>query len=210
MTTENRDQLALLGQQVFDTARSGSAFTEIICHITGGRSVWIPMMAEVPGMLLLTTDGSSFNTVMEVRTNGPAGYFVLACDNDQGADTVTNIANNVPVTGKTSALSVPVPAGQTNLVFVDGVVTNGVVLSGTLNLSYSLVPVTLTALPLSSGAAHLQVSGQASLRIVIERSTNLRTWTPILTNTMTGASYDFSDTGSSSLSQGFYRVRLLP
>jgi len=145
-----------------------------------------------------------------VRTNGPAGYFVLACDNDQGADTVTNIANNVPVTGKTSALSVPVPAGQTNLVFVDGVVTNGVVLSGTLNLSYSLVPVTLTALPLSSGAAHLQVSGQASLRIVIERSTNLRTWTPILTNTMTGASYDFSDTGSSSLSQGFYRVRLLP
>src|SRR5205823_1901003 len=112
---------------------------------------------------------------------------------------------------KTSSLSVPLAAGQTNFVVVDGVTdASGVAAYGILHFNYSLVPVTLNALSLVNGAAHLQVNGQANMPIAIERSTDLRTWTTVLTTTMAGAAYDFVDAASTSLAQRFYRVRLLP
>ncbi|PYJ00650.1 MAG: hypothetical protein DME25_20170, partial [Verrucomicrobia bacterium] len=112
--------------------------------------------------------------------------------------------------GKTSTLGLPVPAGRTNFVVVDGVVTGGVAASGTLNLNYTLVPITLNALPMTGGAAHLQVFGAASLRITIQYSSDLRTWTPLVTATMATSTLDYVDATSINMHQRFYRVLLLP
>src|SRR6185295_4994237 len=98
------------------------------------------------------TDGSSYDTVMAVFRRSPTNFAMLellACDNNSGTD------------GKTSSLSLPVEAGKTNYLLLDGV--NGV--SGILQLNFSLATTTvIQSLGLTpQGAQHLQVLGRPDL-----------------------------------------------
>jgi len=114
------------GTQIFNTSGNGGPM-EIICGVIGGASQWIKFIPPVSGALFLSTDGSSYDTVMAVfrpSSTNPAVLVLIACDDNSG------------VNGITSALSIPVSAGQTNWIEVDGV--NGA--TGILQYNWKLVP----------------------------------------------------------------------
>ena len=187
------------GTQIFNTGGSGATPTELICDVIGGSSEWITFVPQGSGTLYLTTDGSSFDTVMAVFRRSPTNSSVLiqvGCDNNSGSN------------GLTSALTFPVAAGQTNYVEVDGV--NGA--TGVLRLNYSLV--TQTAFNFLGttvqGLPHLQVIGHAGMHFTIQASTNLATWVPLLTTNSATATFDYFDTTAPAPSRRYYRALLLP
>ena len=146
------------GTQVFNTTGSATSPGEVICGVIGGASDWVSFVAEVDGNLYLNTDGSSYDTVMAVFRRSPtnsAALELLACDNNSGTN------------GKTSSLILPVEAGKTNYILVDGV--NGV--TGILQLNYSLATTTLIkSLGVTpQGAQHLQILGRPDLHRTTER-----------------------------------------
>ncbi len=116
------------GTQIFNTVYAGRDRLEPLhCGLGGGSSYWLSYQPPESGDLELDTDGSSFDTVLEVYTFDPPllGYQSLrsiACDNDSG------------INGKTSRLHVACESGRTYLVVVDGV--NGA--RGLTYLNYTL------------------------------------------------------------------------
>jgi len=111
------------GTQIFHTVYAGRDTGEPAhCGLAGGASYWFSYIPPESGDLELDTDGSVFDTVLEVYTFAPPllGYQNLvsvACDNDSGPN------------GKTSRLRIACDAGRTYLVVVDGV-------SGARGLTY--------------------------------------------------------------------------
>jgi hypothetical protein len=187
------------GTQIFNTGGSGATPTETICGVIGGASEWITFVPQSSGSLYLTTDGSTFDTVMAVfhrSATNPAVLVQIGCDNNSGSN------------GLTSALTFTVAAGQTNYIDVDGV--NGA--TGVLQLNYSLV--TSAALKLlgrtAQGFPHLQVSGRAGMHFTIQASTNLATWVPLLTTNSATATFDYIDTAAPVPERRYYRALLLP
>ena len=187
------------GTQIFNTAGSTTSPAEdAICGVLGGASEWITFVAIESGDLFLNTDGSSYDTVMAVFLRNPTNATMLTqvgCNNNGGLD------------GQDSSLVVPVTVGQTNAILIDGV--NGA--SGTLKLNYSLVPkITLTLLGLNpQNQFGVRVTGRTNLNFSIQRSTNLTTWTTILTTNAPAGLFDYYEpvTGSGSRA---YRAKALP
>jgi hypothetical protein len=186
------------GTQVFNTAGSATETgEEPICGVVGGASEWISFVAEETGSVYLNTDGSSYDTVIAIftrMTNSPM-LQLLGCDNNSGLD------------GQDSALVVPVQAGRTNFIVVDGV--NGV--SGVLRLNYSLVtPTLLTAMGTTlEGAARVRLAGRPGLRFTIQRSTDLQTWSSLVTTNAASGVFDLIDPGP-GVPGRFYRALVLP
>jgi hypothetical protein len=118
------------------------------------------------------------------------------CDDNGGLD------------GRDSALVIPVLAGRTNLIVIDGV--NGA--TGTLRLNYSLVTPTLLV-PMGTtpqGDSRVRVSGRPELRFTIQRSIDFQNWSSLIfTNAPTGI-FDYIDAGSASLPTKLYRALLQP
>ncbi len=54
------------------------------------------------------------------------------------------------------------------------------------------------------------LSGMAGQTVVIEASTNLAAWTPLLTNSPPTGCFHFNDPDSTNFTQRFYRARLTP
>ena len=54
------------------------------------------------------------------------------------------------------------------------------------------------------------LSGMAGQTVVIEASTNLTSWTPLLTNSLLTGCFHFNDSDSTNCAQRFYRARLTP
>lgn len=59
----------------------------------------------------------------------------------------------------------------------------------------------------SPGGLQLLFMGQAGLRYAIDASTNLHSWLPLVTNTVVGGQFSFSDSVSSNVPVRFYRAR---
>jgi hypothetical protein len=78
----------------------------LTCASGNAPDVYFTFTAPSTGLYTLDTSGSSFDTVLGVRS-GTCGGASLACDNDAGP-------------GTTSLLSVSLSAGQTVIVVVDG------------------------------------------------------------------------------------------
>jgi hypothetical protein len=187
------------GTQIFNTTGSATSPGEIICGVIGGASEWISLVAEESGSVLLNTDGSSYDTVFAVFRRSPTNSTILqlvACDNNSGTN------------GLTSSTSFPVSTGQTNYVCVDGV--NGA--TGILQLNYSLATQTILKSTgvTPQGAAKLQVLGRADMRFSIQASTNLSSWTTLITTNSTGTVFDYVDTNSIGMRKRYYRALLLP
>jgi hypothetical protein len=187
------------GTQVFNTSGSATETGEDpICGVVGGSSEWVSFVAEETGSVFLNTDGSSYDTVMAVftrMTNAPT-LQLLGCDNNGGLD------------GHDSSVVVPVQAGKTNFIVVDGV--NGA--TGVLHLNYNLVT-TAVLEPLGTatdGASRVRLNVRPGAKFTIQRSTNLLNWSSLITtNTVTGV-FDYTDAGSVNLPSRFYRALLLP
>ena len=54
---------------------------------------------------------------------------------------------------------------------------------------------------------HISAAGSDGASYIIEATTNLKTWTPLITNTPTGGLLLFTDTASTNLLYRFYRIR---
>ena len=187
------------GVQTFNSVNARSAITESnICGVAGGASEWITFIMEETGVLFINTDGSSYDTVIAFFQRNPANFAelqVLACDNNSGLDHMD------------SAMSVPVQAGKTNYLMVDGV--NGV--GGILKLNVSLVtPATLSLRSFTSSAHTLRVNTHANARFSIQSSIDLRNWTTVLTTNSPANVFDFIDTSSSGNPGRFYRTQMFP
>jgi len=186
------------GTQIFSTSGSGTGSAdEPICGVLGGASEYITFVPAESGALFLNTDGSSYDTVMAVFLRSPtnASLIYLVCDNNSGVD------------GRDSALNVPVVAGQTNIVLVDGV--NGA--SGILQLNYSLLSsISLRALGTSvNGGNFMQVLSRTNANFSLQRSTNMIHWSPILTTNSPSGVYNHTDPTPPGI-RYFYRAKLLP
>jgi hypothetical protein len=126
------------GTQLFSTVGSTTEPGEPNhCGVIGGASYWFAYQSSTNGFLLMTTEGSSFDTVLAIYT-GPGDDFATlvphACDNNSGAD------------GRDSRTAFPVTTGTIYWIAVDGV--RGV--SGNVVLNWSLLqPATITAQPTS-------------------------------------------------------------
>jgi hypothetical protein len=188
------------GTQIFNTAGSATAPTEVICGALGGSSEWISLVAEANGTLFLNTDGSTYDTVMAIFVRSPTNSSLLlqlGCDNDGGVD------------GRTSSITVPVEGGKTNYVLVDGV--NGA--TGILQLNYSLATATILKIigRTPEGANLVQVNGRAGLRFALQGSPNFGNWVSLVTtNATTDGTFIYTDTGSIGLPNRYYRALILP
>ena len=102
----------------------------------------------------------------------------------------------------------PVVAGQTNVVLVDGV--NGA--SGVLQLNYSLLSsISLRSLGTTAqGAYQMQVLSRTNANFSLERSSNMLSWTSILTTNSPSGVYNHTDPQPPGSVRFFYRAKLLP
>jgi len=126
----------------------------------------------------------------------PAILQLLDCDNNSGLD------------GRDSALNLPVTAGVTNFVMIDGV--NGA--TGSLNLNYSLVTSSLLVSlgKTQQGFVQVRISGHPAMRFRLEASTDFQDWIPLVTTNAASGIFDFTDTNSISQSRKAYRAVMLP
>ncbi|MBM3858533.1 MAG: alpha-L-arabinofuranosidase [Verrucomicrobia bacterium] len=112
-------------------------------------------------------------------------------------------------------------AAQSGIGSADAVRTNLVLSPPGTNLTFTFDPYSVSVLTLNpprlsllpmqtNGLAQIRILGQPGLRCVIQVSSNLVSWTPVTTNTLTGDSLDWPDPGSAGLKMRFYRAQWLP
>ena len=103
---------------------------------------------------------------------------------------------------------IPVVAGQTNVVLVDGV--NGA--SGVLQLNYSLLS-SISLRPLGTaldGANLVQVLSRTNANFTLQRSSNMIHWASILTTNSPSGAFNYADPKPPGSVRYFYRAQLLP
>lgn len=115
------------GSQIFATRLGKDPSEPDHCGVVGGSSYWLSYKAPTNGVLMLNTEGSTYDTLLAVYTddglgNGYASLHSVACDNNSGAN------------GLTSKLQFNCTNAVTYYIVVDGV--NGAY--GTAYLNYKL------------------------------------------------------------------------
>lgn len=116
------------GTQIFSTLYAGKDPGEPNhCGIVGGASYWFIYQPPTSGWLELDTNGSTFDTLLAVYTDGGSGsgydsLLSVACDNNSGTD------------HRDSALVAEVEGGRLYFIVVDGVYGA----RGTVRLNYLL------------------------------------------------------------------------
>jgi hypothetical protein len=181
--------------QVFSSVGGTTSAGELTpCYGVGGASEWFAVVAEETGVLFVNTDGSSYDTVLAVYSPTGSGLTLLGCDNNSGLDK------------KDSAVAVPVRAGQTNFVVIDGY--NGAFGVASLHFAlFTLKPLGFTA----QQGFSLRLTPPPAKRFAIQVSSNLVNWTSLVTNTAANGIFDYTDTRATNAPHRFsYRALLLP
>ena len=166
------------------------------CGIVGGASQWFFYQPPMDGMLVMNTEGSSFDTVLAAYTNrGPVidltNLVSVACDNDSGRD------------GKTSAVAFQVAKDTLYSLAIDGV--NAA--TGTVQLNYRLVvPLRFTSWAYGGNQFQLQFTSQPGGNFVVQASAALTNWATVFTTNSASGSVSFTDTNLSGLDRRCYRV----
>jgi hypothetical protein len=186
------------GAQTFNSVNARSAITESnICGVAGGASEWITFVMEESGVLFINTDGSSYDTVIayfQHNPGNPTQLQLLACDNNSGVDHLD------------SSLSIPVVAGRTNYLMVDGVNGQGGILRLNVNL---LTRATLSSVTFFNRTAKLRINTHANARFSIQSSSDLRSWSTLLTTTSPANIFEFTDTIPNDSPSRYYRTQML-
>jgi hypothetical protein len=106
----------------------------------------------------------------------------------------------------------PIPGylTPTNLTFTLGAGNTATITDTYVALGGLTVPA-LGAPAVANGSLRFTITGSASERVAIERSTNLVNWTPVVTNTIgPDGSVSFSDASATNRTRGFYRAQVIP
>jgi len=170
-----------------------------ICNVDVGAGYWLSFVPTEAGVLYLNTDGSTFDTALAVFIRSPSNptqLQVVACDNNSGTD------------GRDSATHLNVRAGETNFILIAGV--DGA--CGTVTFAYSLLTRSRLA-PLArtpTGKFQARVTGHTNMKFMVEASSNLVSWAPLLTTNSSNATCDFVDPTTPTPPRRFYRAQMLP
>lgn len=127
--------------------------------------------------------------------------------------------NNVAVTGASNPTFILSPMSQGNgSRTVKAIVSDATTLvrndptgllrqTNTWNLTISLNDLTLvSARYLNADRFRFTVTGSAPAGFIIQASTNLFNWTALSTNTLTGGSYDFTNSNLTNMTRRYYRT----
>jgi hypothetical protein len=133
------------------------------------------------------------------------------------------LIDNLPVTGSTNLMFQLSPESLGNGVHTIRAVVNdptplvrsdpGNRLRGTNTWSVTISINKLTLIDpvlLSDGRFRLTVTGAAPQGFVIQASTNLVTWLGLLTNSLSGGRFDYTNSNPTSLGQRYYRASSPP
>ena len=88
--------------------------------------------------------------------------------------------------------------------------SNSVVMADAVKFSFvgPLAPVAMASITRQpDGRVNLGVNSTPGYGVVIERTTNLTTWSPLTNLLNTNGALNFTDSSASNLNAGFYRVR---
>ncbi len=181
------------GTQVFNSVGSTTEVGEPnLCGAIGGASQWFTYESPADGNLIVSTEGSSFDTLLGVFT-GPGTDFesllLVACDNDGGADR------------KTSRTRLKATKGTSYFIAVDGV--NGA--SGNVQLTYVFdAPTRVISTMLVKDQVRWEMSGVPGVVYRIQASVNLAAWETIGTTNSPTGTINFSE--PTTTKKRFYRV----
>ncbi len=204
--------LVLSGGTLYGTTLNGGNFnigTVFRIDLSGGMTPVIDSQPQSQVNLVGTTSRFSVTAI---------GTAPLTC---QWRKNGVNLAEGVQSSGATISGTTTTDLTIANVQMSDAgdytvVVTNtyGSVTSSVAALTVQLpTPIVLTpdcsGSSISNGFA-FNLSGMAGQTVVIEASTNLTSWTPLLTNSLLTGHFYFNDPDSTNCAQRFYRARLTP
>ncbi|MBI3869927.1 MAG: pre-peptidase C-terminal domain-containing protein [Verrucomicrobia bacterium] len=134
----------------------------------GGHSIWYQWTAPATGTVTIDTIGSTFDTVLAAYIGDSLSSLEAVAADDDGA----NFNHN-------SLLTFPCTAGITYHIAVDGFsgASGGVQL--TINPLLEIIAQTLTA----PGSLEMKVFTPIGQRVILESTSDFRTWVPVRTNT---------------------------
>jgi hypothetical protein len=161
----------------------------------GGKSVWWQWPAPVSGPITISTDGSSFDTLLGVFTGISMSNLVLVASNDDAHGTLQ------------SEVAFNAVEGTNYQIVVDGVDGAG----GAIVLTLIAAPVRLCE-PISVIGNQVQfcLTGEIGRVYNVEASPDLSNWTIIATGVNTNSSLRFIDPAMSNFNGRFYRLTFEP
>jgi uncharacterized repeat protein (TIGR03803 family) len=194
--------LVLSGGTLYGTTFAGGNLnvgTVFRIDLSGGMSPAIDSQPQSRVNLVGTTASFSVTAI---------GTAPLTC---QWRKNGVNLADGVQPSGATISGTTTTDLTTANLHLGDGggytvVVTN----------SYGSVTSSVAALTVQGCGSFnwngfgFDLGGVAGQTVVIEASTNLTSWTPLLTNRLLTGCFYFKDCDSTNFAQRFYRARLTP
>jgi autotransporter-associated beta strand protein len=121
-----------------------------------------------------------------------------------------NLANGVQPSGTTLSGATTTDLTVANVQLNDGGGYTVVVTNAYGSVTSSVAALTVQGRCAFSSGFGFDLSGLAGQPVMIEASTNLTSWSPILTNSLPAGWFNFTDCDSVNCAHRFYRVRLTP
>lgn len=190
-------RLPLLGiegeSSAFNVLATSEAGEPRHAGIRPSRSLWWTWTAPANGRLVISTAGSSLDTVLATYTGNFLGALVPVTSNDdEGSGLLT------------SFVELPVQLGTAYQIAVDGYQGQ----TGLVRLAYAFTQGMMAGLSLEAdGAMKLRVEAPGAQEIIVERSGDLRQWTPIQTNTVVNGIGLWNLPAPEPEGAGFFRLR---
>ncbi|HEY2952542.1 MAG TPA: lysyl oxidase family protein [Verrucomicrobiae bacterium] len=172
----------------------------------GGHSVWYRWTAPANGPTVITTQGSTFDTLLAVYHGSALNSLALdAQDDDSGGNRTSRVTFNA-VAGVEYHVVVDGRSGTA--IGTIGGATGGFLLTLNPNL---LTPPHFDAITGGSGSGvQLTLTGIAGFHYEIHSATALGAWTPLQQVTNLTGTFQFTDLTATNFTQRFYRAVLLP
>ena len=174
-----------------------------------------PTFAVQPLGLSVQNGGSALITATVVDVASSLKSLVWYCNGQPVPTTNTTVANVVvPLVGTVSTLTInslsPANAGNyslraTNAANLSAVSHNATVIVVVSTVS-NVVNFVTSGIGLTAKGFNIQLSAPTGSNVVIQASTDCKTWVPISTNIATGGSVSYTDTAAISLPGRFYRA----
>jgi hypothetical protein len=157
---------------------------------------WINSLPGVPALAppTITPDGGAFNQSVTVTLNTPATNAAVYYTLDGSLPTTNSLLYSTPLL-LTSNVNVAASAFETNF-------DNSI----TVSALFAIQPFLFTSMGFTNDVFQLQFSGAAGSNYVLQASTNLINWTPLVTNLATTNLFYLMDAGASNSPYRFYRV----
>jgi len=196
------NSIALSGSAVTTTGSNIEATHEpgepLHAGKAGDTSVWWTWTAPANDTVMLTTAGSTFDTLLAVYTGSSLSNLAQVASNDD-----VYPADGIQI----STVYFNALAGQTYQIAVDGY--DGA--SGQISLKLATVTARLTMpTPLPDGSFQFSVTATAGQVFEVDATADFVTWTPLGTLTNITGTANFSDTSAGDFPRRFYRARSSP